>query len=49
MATSPRVTTIPESTTYGGKETTPLSSTSFAVRPRTRLSFGYFSLEDKEK
>jgi hypothetical protein len=23
--------------------------TSFAVRPRTRLSFAYFSLEDKEK
>jgi hypothetical protein len=23
--------------------------TPFAVRPRTRLSFAYFSLEDKEK
>jgi hypothetical protein len=25
------------------------TETSFAVRPRTRLSFAYFSLEDKEK
>jgi hypothetical protein len=25
------------------------TETFFAVRPRTRLSFAYFSLEDKEK